>query len=706
VDADSSGVAFTLDPVSGDRDVVLVDAVRGLGEGIVSGALTPDHYRVAKDGTRAEVHHAAERNRRIVALPGGGTVEADDDSSAPALTEEEARAVATLAVDCEHAFGCPQDIEWAFAGDRLYLLQSRPITAAKTAGAEPDEWVSEFDTPTSPDTEWTAANIQEVVPGQLEPLSISLNMAPITDAFLLMYRRAGCRVTRGDPMAATFYGRAFLNASFTYEVADQSLFSSADAIREQYYGQAVERRPRKLTWRRLRDYARTTVRGSWSVFRQPASIRRSERVLADAFAEFGRRPPEQRTFDELTAYYQRQLPMSTDVAAVHLFQSGLAGSAFEGLNALCRRWLADNTGTLAATLTSGVTDMDSARISHGLWELSRSVAASPELRDLFEREDARQIWRALEPALVAGEFRARLSEFLRQFGHRAVLEGQVSQPSWTEDIPSVIALVRNYLQVTDDQSPHAVEARARARREQAERDVARRLGWWKRPLFRFTVRRAQREIIAREHMKSILVSGNMLMRPIVRHMAALLSERSLLAREDDVYWLTWPELSQLWAGTITPTDASARIDRRRGENVRNRGVVLPETFRGRPKPLRAMPALDDATTLRGLPVSPGRASGIARVILDPRVDAHIEPGEILVAPVTDAGWTPLFISAAGVVVDIGGPLSHGSTVAREFGLPAVVGVRTATARIKTGDRITVDGTNGVVVLESASSEEE
>jgi pyruvate,water dikinase len=129
-------------------------------------------------------------------------------------------------------------------------------------------------------------------------------------------------------------------------------------------------------------------------------------------------------------------------------------------------------------------------------------------------------------------------------------------------------------------------------------------------------------------------------------------------------------------------------------------VLLPQTFRGRPQPLQPtnLP-LPDGHQLEGIAVSPGRVTGRARVILDPRQDGEIEPGEILVAPVTDAGWTPLFIAAAGVVVDVGSTLSHGSTVAREYGLPAVVNVKHGTRLIRSGQTITVDGTHGVVVLE-------
>ena len=204
----------------------------------------------------------------------------------------------------------------------------------------------------------------------------------------------------------------------------------------------------------------------------------------------------------------------------------------------------------------------------------------------------------------------------------------------------------------------------------------------------------------REHTKSLFMRSVQRARLISRELARRLVERNLLDDTWDLYWLTWEEAKSLVDGSLARDDAYAHVRRRQAEDERNKDVLLPETFHGRPKPLRLADIdLPEEQLLRGIAVSPGRVTGPARVILDPRKDATIEPGEILVAPVTDAGWTPLFVAAAGVVVDVGGTLSHGSTVAREYGLPAVVNVKHGTRMIRTGQTITVDGTQGVVVLD-------
>jgi pyruvate,water dikinase len=283
------------------------------------------------------------------------------------------------------------------------------------------------------------------------------------------------------------------------------------------------------------------------------------------------------------------------------------------------------------------------------------------------------------------------------------MEAEAAARSWSEDLPTVYSMVRNYLHADASADPRRIEERQRHEREEATRAARARLRWWQRLLFRYALREAQRWVIAREHTKSLFVRAVDHGRQVSRELARRLVARGALDDVFDLYYLTWSEVTALVRGELLREEAYAAIARRRAEEERNRNVVLPATFRGRPTPLRLSDlALPEGRVLRGIAVSPGRVTGRARVIMDPRRDAVIEPGEILIAPVTDAGWTPLFIAAAGVVVDVGGSLSHGSTVAREYGLPAVVNVKHGTRMIQTGQLVTVDGTEGVVILDAES----
>jgi rifampicin phosphotransferase len=261
-------------------------------------------------------------------------------------------------------------------------------------------------------------------------------------------------------------------------------------------------------------------------------------------------------------------------------------------------------------------------------------------------------------------------------------------------------------------SPSQVAARQQAQRLAATAAVARRLDPLRRCLFRLILRYAQTYIMYREHTKALWIEVNHVIRRLYREVGQRLAAQGLLTEPQELYFLSCAEVQQLSTKGTPDMQVMARIRRRQAEFARNQQVTLPESFQGRPRPLiNALPgqgrefgsvkalAPGQGRVLRGIPVSPGVVTGAARVILDPRRDAVIRPGEILVAPVTDAGWGPLFLVAAGLVVDVGGPLSHGAIVAREYGLPAVVNVKAATSLVHSGQTITVNGATGEVWVE-------
>ena len=716
IESEASGVAFTLDPVSGDRDAVVINAAWGLGEGVVSGLVTPDHLVVRKSDGAIRQREIANKKVAIVSAPDGGTRTEElppERAKAPAISDGEAAEIARIATALEEESGAPQDIEWALAGGKLYLLQSRPITAAggpppatepAPAPAEPEEWVSEFDTDTQPDTMWTAANVQEVIPDVMSPLSCSINAWMIEQYGTEPIRRIGIRLKNDDPFFAFFYGRPFLNVSMMMEVADQSPFGSPEAVMHQFLGvqRDPDEKPTGPSLRKLLGYIRIMPRMLWQTMRMPAEIRRSEKILQTFEEEDAARPFAPQSDEELIATQDRGLLEGADVSIIHVSGGGITSSTFDLLGNLTERWLGDRHGVLLSRLCTGLAGVESAQPAHELWDLSRLVLASGELRAAFDAGGPHEIARRLDAlgGADAAAFRERFDAFLSRHGHRSVMEAEPSAKSWEEDHPTVLAMVRNYLAADPNADPRRVEERQRHEREEATADALDRLSWWRRLIFRYALGQAQRWVAMREHTKSLLVRASNRGRRLTRTFARRLVDRGLLADAMDFYYLTWDEAKALARDELSRDDASIAIARRKAEEERNRAVVLPESFTGRPRPLRPEEqALPEGRVLTGIAVSPGRVTGRARVIMDPRRDATIEPGEILVAPVTDAGWTPLFIAAAGVVVDVGGTLSHGSTVAREYGLPAVVNVKYGTRMIRTGQTIMVDGSEGVVVIE-------
>ena len=254
----------------------------------------------------------------------------------------------------------------------------------------------------------------------------------------------------------------------------------------------------------------------------------------------------------------------------------------------------------------------------------------------------------------------------------------------------------------------AAHERQSAAREQAERDAFDQLNPFQRAVFKRQLQLAQTYIALREQTKAQFVRALGPARLICQELGRRFVARGLVEQPEEIFLFLYDELRAACRGELSADETRALVARRRQQVAWCEAIELPEWFEGDPRARWAepepsapatAPAADAAEEiLRGIPVSPGRVRGRARVITELDDEATVEPGEILVAPFTDAAWTPLFFTAAGVVVDLGGPLSHGSTVAREYGLPAVVNVKTGTRRIRTGQEITVDGAAGEVTL--------
>jgi pyruvate,water dikinase len=371
--------------------------------------------------------------------------------------------------------------------------------------------------------------------------------------------------------------------------------------------------------------------------------------------------------------------MIARMAAVGL----LAGVASEG----------EVDETLRGAPYNVTTEMDLA-----LWRLASAVPA-----------DSRNMLLHTPPAELAARYRAGtlpefgLGGFLRRYGHRGVAEIDVGVPRWAEDPTPVFAALAGYLRVTDpDQAPDRRFAQA-ADEAVAKIDElvrrARRIRPVRTRLIGFLLRRSRQLAGLRELPKFAWLHAFAAMRRQLLAAGAELTERGRLERADDIMFLDLREALAVADGTDQRELVAARragYDR----ELRRRSVpglllsdgTIPEALTPR------TPAANG--TLVGMAAAPGTATGRARVILDP-ADAHVEPGDILVAPTTDPGWTPLFLTAAGLVTETGSPMAHGPTVAREYGIPAVICVRDATQLITTGQLITVDGASGTVILADA-----
>jgi rifampicin phosphotransferase len=334
-----------------------------------------------------------------------------------------------------------------------------------------------------------------------------------------------------------------------------------------------------------------------------------------------------------------------------------------------------------------------------LWRLASRIradaaATGPLLTASTDELAAR--WRAGTLPAVAQH---GLTEFLDRYGDRAVAEIDIGMPRWSDDPRHVLGVVVNYLRLDDPgAAPDVVFARGAHDAEQMIAELVGRAGGLRRPLVRFALDRVRQLAGLRELPKYFLVVALAQLRRQLVAVGEALAANGSIAAADDVFFL---DLAEARAGLDGADLRETVAGRREAYEAELRRRHIPRVLLSdgtEPEASMTAAAIPADGSLAGTPASAGTVTGPARVILDP-VGAYFEPGEILVAPSTDPGWTPLFLTAGGLVMEMGGANSHGAVVAREYGIPAVVGVPDATGRIVTGQRITVDGTAGTVVPE-------
>ncbi len=706
VDAQIAGVLFTANPVSGRRRQAVIDASPGLGEAVVSGAVNPDHFVVDTASGHILIRQLGDRRVVIRTRPGGGTEHTAGLSGADAacLTDDQIRAIAALGDRIEAHYGAPQDAEWAIDSDAvLWLTQARPITTL-------------FPLPSTTPP-----------PGDDVRVYICFSLAqglhrPITPMGLAGFRVLSSSVSKliGFPVADPLTGAS------RYAEAGQRLFADVTGVLRSRVGRTLM--PRVLDVMEARsavvlrhvseDPGLSLTQRSWWPFvrrvlriatryRLPVTAGRAL-VRPDAAQRHARRVglelgerltvPETATPAQRLDFAERVLLDECVPLMPRIMPAAAVGLALFGL---ARKLLGDETAAdELQTVVRGLPHNVTTEMDLELWALASRIRgdgnAAAVLRDgSVEELTARFQASDLPPVAQRG-----LTEFLARYGHRAVAEIDLGMPRWSDDPRHVLGVLVNYLQLNDlDAAPDALFARraseadamigtlaARARRRS-------RLRAW---LVRFALGRARALVGLREAPKFHLIVAIAAVRRQLAIVGAALASQGHITRGDDVFFVDLVEARAGLAGrglreTVARRRATYELELRR-RHVPH--VLLSD---GTEPEAQILAAAATDGSLAGTPASAGCATGTARVILDP-VGAHLAPGEILVAPSTDPGWTPLFLIAGGLVMEMGGANSHGAVVAREYGIPAVVGVPNATVRIRTGQQVTVDGAAGRITV--------
>jgi pyruvate,water dikinase len=681
VDAEAAGVLFTADPVTGRRRQAVLDAARGLGESVVSGSVDPDHFVIDTVSGRI-----LDRRR------GSG--------EAVSVTDAQVVALAALGARVERAFDAPQDIEWAIDGDgKLWLTQSRPITTlypvpVRDAPKPPDEVRAFF-----------CVSLAQGLHRPITPMGIAA-FRVIGAGFLDLIGRRPARIVDGPGGLAVGGDRLFADATpIVRSAAGRAIFPRALDVMEARSA---------VVLRGLFDDPRFAVlpgsrRRFLRAFLHLAARIRAPFVIAQALADpraaqrrVRRLEAEVRAFDAPSGTIEDRVDGVVDLIframpyAPRSLPGAAAGFAMLGL---AQRLLAPavRPGDIQTVLRSAP-DNVTTQMDLDLWDLAVRARTDPDAAVALETRSARDLADGFLDGELPPALQRAMSAFLDRYGHRAVAEIDLGMPRWADDPAHLFGVLSGYLRLgaeADTPAQHFADGAAEAtamietlyRRARPQRRIRARIA-------RGFLRRARALVGMREMPKYLVILALRQARETMLGVGRELATAGSLADPQDVFFLDFEETKRVAAGE----DLRAVIRERRGRydaELQRRHVPRVLLSDGTEPEAVGTAAAAAEGALRGTPASAGTVTAIARVILDP-VGAELQPGEILVAPSTDPGWTPLFLTAGGLVMEMGGANSHGAVVAREYGIPAVVGVARATELISTGDEVTVDGAAGVV----------
>jgi phosphohistidine swiveling domain-containing protein len=713
VQSEASGVLFTANPLTGRRTETVIEAVRGLGDALVSGQVQPETYVIGPSGDYGGSGAGDQGSGMRFPIASPQSPVPGPYSLLPADT---ITALANLGRQVEALAGSPQDIEWAWADGQLWLLQARPITSLyplpEGMAFEPLQVLVSFG----------------AVQGILEPVT-PLGREVICGALAAvanLFNHKG-RVNHATQRIAVSAGeRLFLNVTGAMRHGTARRITRAvPSFVEPALGQAMAPlwddprlapvsggiRPRTL-WSLAPVLLPVAGRFIASLVRPDAGRERARRAIEGVVARTEARAATVSTLAEGLALFDEVLEDLPQALFGRWFPAFAPGMA--ALNLLMRLGAAIPGGrSLALEITRGLPHNVTTEMDLALWDVARAIRADPAALTRFRASDAPALAADLLGRRLPRAARVPLERFLARYGMRGVGEIDLGRPRWREDPTPVLQAVRSYLDIEDPgRAPDAVFARSAASAGKAIERLcgelrAQRRGWFKARLARWAARRVRALAGLRESPKFAIVRSLGALRESLLAAGRELAAAGVIAKPGDIFFLRLDALEALAAGgeAARASDLVETVAVRRERYAREmRRRQIPRLLLSDGQAFyegMAAPEGVGEGVLAGSPVSPGVAEGAVRVILDPR-GATLAPGEILVCPGTDPAWTPLFLVAGGLVTEVGGLMTHGAVVAREYGIPAVVGMTGATTRLVTGQRVRVDGTNGTVTVLGAA----
>lgn len=675
----ASGILFTADPITSNRRVLSIDASFGLGEALVSGLVSADCYKVKEDVIVDKV--IAAKKLAIYPVKEGGTetVQLDSDQQkVQTLTDPQILQLTHIGRKIEAYFGSPQDIEWCLVDGTFYIVQSRPITTL-------------FPIPESNEQEnhvYISVGHQQMMTDAMKPLGLSFYLLT-TPAPM---RKAGGRlfVDVTQQLASPVSRNMLLNAMGQHDPlmkdALMNIMERGDFIKavptDHNLPSPTRGNPDKQMENNLSIVADLIKRRETSIEELKQNIRRkSGSALVDFILED----------------IQELKKILFDPQSTAVFMSAMNASTW--INEKMYEWLGEKNA--ADTLSQSVPNNITSEMGLALLDVADVIRPFPEVVDYMHRARDDYFFEELVRFEGGQEARIAIENYLNKYGMRCSGEIDLTKTRWIEKPTTLLPLILGNVKNFEPNAGHRKFEQGRQEAMKKEQQLIERLmrlpdGEQKAKETKERIDLLRNYIGYREYPKYFMVNRYFIYKRALLKEALRLVQTGVIHQKEDIFYLTFEELREV---VRTNRLDAQLISQRKGEYKLYEKLTPPrvitsdgEIISGRYK-RENLPA----QALAGLPVSAGVVEGRARVILNME-EAVLEEGDILVTTFTDPSWTPLFVSIKGLVTEVGGLMTHGAVIAREYGLPAVVGVENATKQIKDGQRIRVHGTEGYIEI--------
>lgn len=683
--ADAAGILFTANPMNGNKGQIVISASWGLGEAVVSGQVTPDTIIVQKNNCKILKYEIADKS--VMTIPfNGGTKEEEVPPALrtrPVLDEKSAARLAQLSLEIEDEFSMPMDIEWVQSENDFYIVQARPITTLK---AFENNTEINWDLPNLKGN-YARVSITELLPNPVSPL-FETSVIPIVAGNVgsLMHDLTG------SPKSMLPSEYIKIINGYAYQSMN---FSAGQMLTMLVYMIPMTIGVFKKALPFWRDHVLPQYHAAAEKWDIDVTGLNNNQLLAG--------------FEELNTAFAYHL--ATLMGAT----MGIAAGS-EGLfTTIYKKFISKPGDPGAATFLMGF-DNKPINGEKSLFDLSQWILEQETLSKWFLTQSSEFIKEAILsdnapeniPAEIWHQFVQKYNRYQKNYGY-AVYELDFAKPLPMDDPLPTVEVIKYYMS-DHEKNPHARQREAKAQRDQAISMVRTRYKkGLKRWMFEKSLKLAQTQAPLREDGLAEAGLVYPQIRRILREIGSRLSTSGILAKSDDIYWLEFDELRQILEmleNYKSEKDFKYTIEQRKNlwqaRKKLNPPPQIPPKAKFMGVKIDGIMAIQDnvqnQNKISGVATSAGVITATARVIHGPEEFGQMQSGDILVAAITTPAWTPLFTMASGVVTDIGGPLSHGSIVAREYGIPAVLGTGIATKRIQSGQKITVDGNTGTITL--------